>query len=188
MQSEKLKSSYGCALSVFREKYSEQSPSQWTFKQVVLYIASNIHKEALLLTWRGRKEWLFPLNVNYLSHIWKRILSVCTSIRNIFECIQYYFHTIQFCVWKNTNIYFYLEISCLFISIASSPFRIHWTCLTCENDLAQSNTVCCANKHLHEILYLVTSFHYSSPLGFVLVLIWSSLNIKLCKITANSMT
>lgn len=73
----------------------------------------------------------------------------------------------------------------LFRSITSSPFCIHWTCLTCENDLAQSNTVCCANKHLHEILYLVTSFHYYSPLGFVLVLIWSGLSIKLQKITAN---
>ncbi|KAF2979718.1 hypothetical protein EK904_012742 [Melospiza melodia maxima] len=62
MESEKLKSSYGCALMVFREKYSEQSPSQQTLKQVLLYIASNIHEEVVLLTWRAGKEWLFPLN------------------------------------------------------------------------------------------------------------------------------
>lgn len=62
MQSGKLKSSYGCALMVFREKYSEQSPSQWTLEQVLLYIASNIHEEVLLRTWRAEKEWLFPLS------------------------------------------------------------------------------------------------------------------------------
>lgn len=146
MQSEKLKSSYGCALMVFREKYSEQSPSQQTLKQVLLYRASNIHEEVLLLAWRAGTEWLFPLNdmsfkVNYLNHVWKRILSICTSI-SIFEYIQYYLHTIQFCVWQNTNIYFCLGISFLFINIASIVQKhcIHWTCLTCENGLAQSNT------------------------------------------------
>lgn len=95
---------------------------------------------------------------------------------------------------EKTEIYFCLGINFLFINIASCSealplhhFSIHWTCLTCENDLAQSNTVCCANKHLDEILYLVTSFHYYSPLSFLLVLIWSSnLSIKLCKITANT--
>lgn len=198
MQSEKLKSSYGCALMVFREKYSEQSPSQQTLVQVLLYIASNIHEEVVLLTWRAGKECLFPLNgmslkVNYLNHLWKRILSVCTSI-SIFECIQYYLHTIQFCAWQNTNIYFCLGISFLFINIASIVqkhclFTIQhtlnmpylWKWLSSK----QYCFVCYANKHHDEILYLVTSFHYYSPLGFVFVLIWSSLNIKLWKITAN---
>lgn len=182
-------------LNGFQGEIFRAKPSQQALEQVLLYIASNIHEEVLLLTWRAGKEWLFPpsgmsFKVNYLNHVWKRILSVCTSI-SIFECLQYYLHTIQFCVWQNTNIHFCLGISFLFINIASivclftvlhtlnMPYLWKWF------SSKQYCFVCCANKHHDEILYLGTSFHYCSPLGFVLLLIWSSLNIKLWKITAN---
>lgn len=98
----------------------------------------------------------------------------------------------NFCVRKNTNIYFCLGISCLFINIASivqkhclftllhtlnMPYLWKWFsskqyCLLCKQTSSWNPLL----GHF---------FSYYSPLGSVLVLIWSGLNIKLQKITAN---
>lgn len=92
-----------------------------------------------------------PFEVNYLSHIFKRILTVCTILMNLYERVQYYLHTILLlCLTKYEYIlYIFLYINKLLVHkhcCYGSVYIEH--ALLVKIIQLEAILFACANKHI----------------------------------------